>query len=475
MQTAHNRVSMLTNHLTGGLVAHCTATPASSSPSTTPTTTSAAANDMSFTSTYIRRIMFGCGMLHRLPSCLSSVANTLASSTASTTTASSAQQGGRACGNESNSTNTGMTRPLRPFVVCDGGLVKTKLFTNLKNILDSANIPFVVFDKVVPDPTTESIVACSEAFKASGCECFVAFGGGSSLDTAKVAAVYCNTPNVPISTLKVPYQNNIPGAPVICIPTTAGTGAEATKYAVITDTQTDEKMLLAGDALIPQAAIVDPVLTVSLSPAMTATTGLDSYCHSLEAFVSRKANPHSDLFARQGMARTAKWIIRAFREPTNIEARKQMMLGATEGGIAFSNSSVALIHGMARPLGAHFHITHGLSIAMLMPICTARSLSGNPARYAEAARLSGAATPDITDDVRAGQMLVSFLCSLNQQMRVPSPQEYGIPLSKWQNLIPLMVDQAIASGSPANNPLLLSKEEMVAIYTYCYSTKDISF
>ena len=176
------------------------------------------------------------------------------------------------------------------------------------------------------------------------------------------------------------------GLPIIAIPTTAGTGSEATKVAVITDTETNEKMLCMGLGLMPVAALVDFELTLTMPYRLTADTGLDSLCHALEAYVSRKANPFTDSVALTAMRTIYQNIRTACEDPENRSAREAMMLAATQGGIAFSNASVTLIHGMSRPMGAMFHIPHGLSNAMLLPAVTAWSVDENQDRYAEQGR-----------------------------------------------------------------------------------------
>ncbi len=203
-------------------------------------------------------------------------------------------------------------------------------------------------------------------------DCVVALGGGSSMDTAKAVAVLAERDG-PMRDYKVPHQIDC-GLPIIAIPTTAGTGSEATRVAVITDTQTQEKMLCMGLGLMPVAALVDYELTLTMPYRLTADTGIDSLCHALEAYVSRKANPFTDGIALTAMRTIYQNIRTACAEPDNRHAREAMMLAATQGGIAFANASVTLIHGMSRPIGALFHVPHGLSNAMLLPEVTAWSV-----------------------------------------------------------------------------------------------------
>jgi len=262
---------------------------------------------------------------------------------------------------------------------------------------------------------------------------------------------------------KVPAAADMAALPIIAIPTTAGTGSEVTRFTVVTDTERNEKMLIAGLAALPAAAIVDHTLTHSVPPRTTADTGIDSLTHALEAYVSKRANPYSDAMALRAMALIARNLRTAYADPRNEAAREAMMLGATLAGLAFSNSSVALVHGMSRPIGAHFHVAHGLSNAMLLPTVTRFSLNAALARYAEAARAMGVARAE-DDDAAAGARLIVELDALNRDLAVPSPRSYGLDERRWNDLLPLMADQALASGSPANNPRVPTKEEIIALY-----------
>jgi len=263
---------------------------------------------------------------------------------------------------------------------------------------------------------------------------------------------------------KAPVAADKAKLPVIAIPTTAGTGSECTRFTVITDTERDEKMLIAGLGALPLAAIVDYELTYSVPARTTADTGIDSFTHALEAYVSKRANPFSDALALAAMELIGKHLRTAYAEPRNAAAREGMMLGATQAGLAFSNSSVALVHGMSRPIGAHFHVPHGLSNAMLLPAITRYSVPGAESRYAEAARRVGFAAPTDSDAVAAAK-LITGLEAWNKELSVPTPADFGIREADWTSKMPLMAQQALASGSPNNNPRVPDAAEIVALYT----------
>src|SRR4051794_16129276 len=350
----------------------------------------------------------------------------------------------------------------RPLVVTDPFMVGSGHVRHCLDPLERAGLAIAVFSDTVADPTDIVVEAGVERLEAGDYDCLVGFGGGSPIDTAKAMAILA-AGGGKMRDYKVPIAADKGALPVIAVPTTAGTGSECTRFTVITDTERDEKMLIAGLGALPLAAIVDYELTYSVPARTTADTGVDSLTHALEAFVSKRANPFSDALAVSAMALIGRHLRTAYAEPRNAAAREGMMLGATQAGLAFSNASVALVHGMSRPIGAHFHVPHGLSNAMLLPAVTRFSVSGAEERYAEASRRIGLA--DERDaDASAVAKMVAGLEALNKQLSVPSPAEYGIDEAVWNGKSELMAEQALASGSPGNNPRVPDKAEIVSLY-----------
>ena len=344
-------------------------------------------------------------------------------------------------------TQLGLSRPL---IVTDPFLAKSGGLERLTAILEEAAIQPRAFTDVVPDPTIASVNATVDMIRTRNFDCVIGFGGGSPIDTAKAAAVLSQRGGS-MQALKAPHQEDRPGLPIIAIPTTAGTGSEGTRFTIITDEAQGEKMLCAGLAYLPIAAVVDFELTMSKPPRLTADTGIDALTHAIEAYVSRRANPFSDGMALLAMRAIWPAIRTAYSEPDNRGAREAMMLGSHQAGIAFSNASVALVHGMSRPIGAHFHVAHGLSNAMLLPEITRWSAAAAMPRYATCARTMGVAAEGEMDDTAVAK-LTEALSALNRDLAVPTPQSYGIDPDQWTKLIPLMAQQALASGSPGNNP-----------------------
>ena len=351
----------------------------------------------------------------------------------------------------------------RALIVTDPGVIGLGFADSLKASLQEAGIASVIFSDVQPDPTKQNVLDGYAALKANDCDIVIALGGGSPIDTGKVISVL-PTNGADVSSFaglhKIPHA----GLPFIAIPTTAGTGSELTKVAVITDTERGGKMMMLSANLQPRAAIQDFELTLTMPPALTAAVGVDTFTHGLEAYVSRKANAMSDPLALSCISLVGKFLRRAYADPNDREAREAMMVASGQGGMAFSNSSVCLVHGMSRPIGAVFHVPHGLSNAMLLPAVTRYSTEGAPERYAEVARVLGIADAR-KDDCYACDKLCDWLEALNADLKI-------MRLSQWRDadeatftqLKAKMAQDALDSGSPGNNPKVPSAEEIVSLY-----------
>jgi alcohol dehydrogenase class IV len=354
----------------------------------------------------------------------------------------------------------------RPVVVTDKFLVGTGLVDRVVEILTKAGTDPLVFSDTVPDPTTDSLDHAMRFIREHRADSVIGFGGGSPMDSAKALAVLA-TNGGQMRDYRAPYTYTGPALPIIAIPTTAGSGSEATQFTVISDSATDEKMLCPGLSFLPVAAIVDFETTLSMPPRLTADTGVDALTHAVEAYVSRKANAVSDALALAAIATIGKYLRPAYQDGTDRDAREAMMAASTQAGMAFSNSSVALVHGMSRPIGAHFHVAHGLSNAMLFPAVTAFSVAAAPQRYAECARAYG--MPTDGSDVSVAKSFVGELVALCEDLEVPTPRSYGIDEALWREKIPLMASQALASGSPANNPIVPTDAQIEKIYADIYA------
>ena len=347
-----------------------------------------------------------------------------------------------------------------PLIVTDQNLQKLGHLDLILNILDKNKISYGLFSDVVEDPTDACVDAGLHVFKSAEYDCIIGLGGGSPMDTAK-AISFMNVNAGHVRDYKAPNQIDVCGPPVILIPTTGGTGSELTRWCVITDTKNTEKYNLSGLACVATAALIDWTFTTTKPWRITADTAVDSLTHAIEAYVSIKAFEYTDAFALAAMPAIVENVRLACKEPENPTARKNLMLAASQAGMAFSNSSVALVHGMSRPIGAHFHVAHGLSNAMLLPKVTEFSISGNQERYATCARAMKWAKDKDSHEVACSK-LVENLYLLNDDLKVPSPTSLGHSADK--DMLRLMASQALASGSPQNNPRVPTKNQIIQIY-----------
>lgn len=357
----------------------------------------------------------------------------------------------------------------RPLIVTDAMMVKRGYVQRIRELLEAEGLNHAVFADTVPEPTESSILAGVEQLRAglpdgSAFDSLVALGGGSPIDSAKAIGVL-GTFGGQMRDYKFPNDASQAGLPLVAIPTTAGTGSEVTRFTIITDDSgdTDEKLLCVGLGFMPTAALVDYELTLSVPPRVTADTGIDALTHAIESYVSRKANPFSEQQSLAAMRLIAPNLRRVYHQPDDRPAREAMMLGSMLAGMAFSNASVALVHGMSRPVGAFFHVPHGLSNAMLLLAITEFSIPAAAQRYAECARAMGVA--EVHDSVAtATDKLLAELKALNEELEVPNPAAFGIEREHYFSLLPTMAEQAIASGSPGNNPRTPDADEIIALY-----------
>ncbi|MBO5484916.1 MAG: iron-containing alcohol dehydrogenase [Lachnospiraceae bacterium] len=328
-------------------------------------------------------------------------------------------------------------------------------------VLDDLGIRYAIYTEITGEPTDTMIDGGLEVYKKEGCDFLIGFGGGSPLDSMKaIAALVTNPGKIPDYMGKVITR---PVPPMIAIPTTAGTGSEATWFTIITDSQKDIKMLLKGPVLMPDVAIVDYRFTLTSPKSVTAAPGLDALTHAIEGYTSRKAQPMTDTFAVSAVKRIFKYLPVAYADGSNEEAREQMSLAALEAGIVINNSSVTIVHGMSRPIGALFHVPHGMSNAMLLKACFTFALDGAYGKFADLGRAIEVADGSDSDEAAAEKFLDAVI-DICKVCEIPTLEEYGIDKEKFFAFIDKMADDALASGSPGNTMKEVSKDDIVAIY-----------
>ncbi|MYL83525.1 iron-containing alcohol dehydrogenase [Desulfovibrio aerotolerans] len=320
---------------------------------------------------------------------------------------------------------------------------------------------------VAGEPTVATAMAGALLARENGCDIVIGLGGGGALDAAKaVAALATNTEDI-FTYLEVvgagrPLTER--PLPVLAVPTTAGTGAEATANAVLTVPGERVKVSLRSPLMLPAVALIDPLLTVSMPPAVTAATGLDALTQLLEAFVSNKANPMTDALCREGLTRAARSLAAAYADGSNCDAREDMALASLLGGMALANAKLGAVHGFAAPLGGLFNAPHGQICASLLPVVTAANIralrSRAPASPALAAYATAAAivtgTPNATPEDG-----VVWLAALCRQLAAPTLAQLGVTSSD----IPLVVAKAAQASSMQGNPIALTETELTAIVT----------
>lgn len=353
----------------------------------------------------------------------------------------------------------------KAFIVTGRHVAVSNMMKQLTALLNENGIDCVIFDGITGEPTDTMIENGVEMLKSSGCDFIIGIGGGSPLDSAKaIAAMAVNEGSI------ADYNGKeITGEilPLVAIPTTAGTGSEATKFTVITDSEKGIKMLLKGDVLVPKLAIVDSSFTVGAPKSVTSATGLDALTHAVEAYTSRKAFSMTDTLAVSAVKRIMKYLPIVYKEPDNSLAREQMSVAALEAGICINNSSVTIVHGMSRPIGALFHVPHGMSNAMLLKECLSFAVSGAYEKFANLGRETGVAS-DSDSDETAAEKFIDSLQNICDVCEIPTLEQYGIDRDEYYSKISKMATDAVASGSPANTVKEVTVDDCIEIYKKLY-------
>ena len=349
----------------------------------------------------------------------------------------------------------------RALIVTDDTMVK---FGNVKKLTDELaknDILYKVYSAVNSEPTHTMIDEGVKIFNQGGFDFLIGIGGGSPMDAMKaIGAVASNGGSITQYKGKV-IEKDLP--PTVAIPTTAGTGSEATKVSIITNTETGVKMLLSDPKLMARIAVIDPVFTLTVPPAVTAATGVDALTHAVEAYTSLKAFPMADMFAMSAVKKIFNNIYEVYTNGSNVEARREMAIAAMEGGIAFSNASVTIVHGMSRPIGALFHVPHGLSNAMLLEVCLKFLKPGATDRLCDLAKAVGVYTQGMTEEEGA-DAFVTAVIDLLHKLDIQTLQQFGVNKEEFFKHIPKMASDALDSGSPGNTRRTPSDEDIQVLY-----------
>ena len=334
--------------------------------------------------------------------------------------------------------------------------------------LTNSGLRVTIFDRIDGEPTVRVVDAAHAAAVEAGVDGIVGLGGGSAMDVAKAVAILA-THGGPLVRFEGADRVPLRRLPLACIATTAGTGSEATRYVIVTDEARDRKMLISTWECLPDIAVADPDLTRDVPTRAVVAAGIDAFTHALEAYVSRRAQPLTDGLALHAIRRIVPALPRVVGDPSDDQAREAMSIGALEAGIAFANASVALVHGMARPLGARFRVAHGLANAVLLPTACAWSWPAAPSRYRDLGVAMGAVADADTSPEEGARATVHAIAQLCERVGVPSMAGLGVEADAYAAAIPAMAIDALASGSPANNPRVPDAAELEDLYRAAYT------
>ena len=347
------------------------------------------------------------------------------------------------------------------LLVTDGTLREAGLTAPLETLLADNGIRCPVFDGVMPNPTVRNVEAARELYLREGCQALIAFGGGSSMDCAKAAGARIVYPRKSVNRMKgiLRVLRRLP--PLIAVPTTAGTGSEVTLAAVITDSDRKHKYPINSFALIPHYCVLDPTVTYTLPPAVTATTGMDALTHAVEAYIGGSTTRETRSWAREAVRLIFENIETADRDGTNFEPRKNMLHAANRAGSAFSQSYVGYVHAVAHSLGGQYGVPHGLANAVLLPVVLEAYGTSAHKKLSELAEAAGLVSEGISPAEGAGRFIAAVR-ELNRRMDIPEK----LPGIQRED-IPLMARHAHREANPLYPvPKLMDAAELEKLY-YC--------
>jgi len=345
------------------------------------------------------------------------------------------------------------------FLITDGYMAKNApIFPKVLEGLTQAGLQVEVYSDVQPDPTIEMVDAVAQKMKSFHADVLIALGGGSPMDTAKAAGLMARNEGSIGEYLQKQRTVQQDALPLICIPTTAGTGSEVTSGTVITDRKREEKIGLNHPSMSPAIALIDPEIQMSMPPALTAATGLDALCHAIEAYTSRQANPLSDAMTLQAIRLIGQNIRRAVSNGNDLEARGQMAVASLMAGIGFAQAGLGLVHGIAHCLGAMYHVPHGIANAIMLPYVMEFNIMGNENRFCDIAAALGIPVADMT--VRdAAKMAVEEIRQMQIDLAIPSLEQVGV----HEGDIDTIVANSITYRLLPNNPRTVSEQDIRSI------------
>lgn len=351
----------------------------------------------------------------------------------------------------------------RALVVSDPGIAKAGILDRVLGFLRDAHVSSDAFTSVEPNPSVETVEAAHALYRKSDAEFVVAVGGGSSMDVAKVVAVLAAHGG---GVRDYEGIGKVPGpvVPSVAIPTTAGTGSEVTVFAVITDRQRRFKMTIGSPFLVPQVAICDPELTISMPKPLTAATGMDALTHGIECFINTTPNPIAKALAMESIRLIGGALRTAYQRGSDLPARSTMLLGSTMAAMAFTRTRLGNVHAMSHPLGAFFDVPHGVANAILLPYVMAWNLRSCLTTYPPIAVAMGEEVDGMPPE-RASERAVEAVQRLSRDVGIPEHlREVGVT----KDAIPALATDAMKSGNVLVNPRPTTYDDIVELFEKAY-------
>jgi len=346
------------------------------------------------------------------------------------------------------------------MVVTDPGIIKVGIYAKIEKVLKDAGKEVILVDDVKPDPSMQLVDSIADKARTSGAQAVIGLGGGSSIDSAKVAAALVGNDGSIKDYIGVGLLPK-PGLPILAVPTTAGTGSEVTYLSILSDLENETKKGFGSAFIMPRFAFLDPVLTVGLPPHITAPTGMDALCHCVEAYTSANANPYSDALAVKAIELIGANIRTAFNNGTDLKARENMLLGSLMAGIAFANAGVTAVHAFAYPLGGMFHVPHGLANSLMLPVIIKFNASAMKDRFGHVAELMTGRKGTTWQDC------IAEVEKLSEDVKLPrNLKAIDIPEDAIKPMSVSVMDQ---TRLLVNNPREVTQADAFDIYTEAYN------
>ncbi len=347
----------------------------------------------------------------------------------------------------------------RPLIVSDPGIAAAGILQQVLDVLGPAVAQVETFTDVESNPSIETVNRATAVYRRADCDCLVAVGGGSAMDVAKIVAVLVTHGG---GVLTYEGIGKVPGptVPVICIPTTAGTGSEVTQFTVITDRARPFKVTVGSPYVVPTAAVCDPTLTLSMPQPLTAATGMDALTHGIECYINTVTNPLAKTYALEAIRRIGRYLRTAYATGKHLEARSHLLLASTMAAMAFTRTRLGNVHAMSHPLGAHFDVPHGVANAVLLPYVMEWNLIAGMETYPQIAEALGepvAGLPPREGAVAAVEAVRQLAADVGIPERL---REVGVT----REAIPALADDAMKSGNILVNPRLTRREDIVYLF-----------